>query len=220
MSVTLVNLWSIFLKGGPVMWPLLALSILSITIIIDKWFTLIQLNRIWFNGRGQIFSLVKEFKLKEAIGACENLDMFIARVLKTGVLKYGASRETILTVMEQSLLIETNDLKKRMGILATIVNLAPLLGLLATIVGLTAVFHAVHMRSNALNPLSLGDMSSGIWQALVATSAGLAVGIIAFVGHAFLAEQINHLIMEAKENMQTLSNVLYSLWEGENAGQS
>ena len=217
MSIFLSNLWSIFLKGGPIMWPLLVLSILSITIIIDKWVMVAAINRRWNQSRDKIFSLVRAMKLKEAVNATDEAPLLLGRVLKTGILKYGSSRETILTVMEQALLIEANEVKQRMGILATIVNLAPLLGLLATIIGLTAVFQAVHMRSNALNPLGLGDMASGIWQALVSTSTGLAIGTLAFVGHAFLASRINDMLVDTQEIMFELTNLLASLWEGERA---
>jgi len=217
MSVDLMNLWSIFIKGGLVMWPLLILSILSVTIIIEKWLVLHGVRRTWKLSRDKFFALVEEFKLKEAAIYCDQFSPLMGRPLKSGILKYGSSKESIMTVMEQAIAVEANDIKQRMGLLACIVNLAPVLGLLATTIGLTVVFHAVHMRSNALNPLSLGDMSSGIWQALVATSFGLGVGIIAFVGHAFLAQQINDLFTDTEESMQALANVLHSHWEGEHA---
>ncbi len=217
MSVDLMNLWSIFLKGGPVMWPLLILSILSVTIIIDKCLYLLKLRRSWLRLREQFFELIEESKLKDAAIYCDQMPLLMGRALKAGVLKNGSSKETIMTVMEQAMAVEANEIKKNMSLLSCIVNLAPLLGLLATTVGLTVVFHAVHMRSNALNPLSLGDMASGIWQALIATSAGLGIGSIAFVGHAFLAQQINDLLNSTEESMQALSNKVCSQGVGDHA---
>ncbi len=214
MSVDLMNVWSIFIKGGLVMWPLMILSILSISIIVEKFIVLMHLRNVWFASRDKIFVLVEQAKFKDAADSCDQLPPLMGRTLKSGILKYGSSRESILLVMQQAIAVELNELKKRMSLLACIVNVAPLLGLLATTIGLTVVFHAVHMRSNALNPLSLGDMSSGIWQALVATSTGLGVGIIAFVGHALLAQQMNDLISSLEESMQAMANMLYSHWEG------
>lgn len=214
MTIDLMNLWSIFLKGGPVMWPLLLISIGAMTIIVEKWIILFRLHGIWKAKRDVFFTFVEEDKLTEAADFCDSLPPLMGRTLKSGVLKYGSSREMILLVMDQAIAVEANELKKRMSLLACMVNVAPLLGLLATVIGLTIVFHAVHMRSNALNPLSLGDMSSGIWQALVATSAGLSIGTIAFVGHALLAQQINDLLSSIQESMQALANLLQYRWEG------
>lgn len=219
MSVVLMNLWSIFLKGGPMMWPLLILSILAITLAFEKWMSLRILRKNIKHEVNAIFSQVKEMKLKEAVLSCDQIAPLLGSVLKTGILKYGANQEIIYKVMEQSLYVEKNELKKRMNLLAAIVNLAPLLGMLATLFGLTVVFQAVHMRSNALNPLALGDMASGIWQALVASSMGLAVGIIAFVAHVFLTEQIDDVLLDMEDHMSALANLLHGLWEGENASR-
>lgn len=215
MPVVVLNAWSIFIKGGPMMWPILALSVIVLTVVIEKWMSLAVIRRQWPSKREAIFSFVKASQFKQAADSCDAAKSFYGRVLKAGILKYGASRESILTVMQQALMVEANEIKQRMGLLAVIVNLAPLLGLLATMVGFTVVFQAIHIRSNALNPLPLGDMASGIWQALIASSVGLAVGLMAYVAHAFLASQINDLLIEAEDNMIQLANTLNALWEGE-----
>ena len=67
------------------------------------------------------------------------------------------------------------------------------------------------MRSNALNPLSLGDMSSGIWQALVTTSAGLAVGIITLAIYSFTASRVNDLIVAFEETISEAAELLQAV---------
>jgi biopolymer transport protein ExbB len=71
------------------------------------------------------------------------------------------------------------------------------------------------MRSNALNPLSLGDMSSGIWQALVTTSAGLFVGIISFAIYSFTASRINDVIVSFEQTISETVGVLQAVSESD-----
>jgi len=113
--------------------------------------------------------------------------------------------------MEQAAAFEIHALKQRLHLLAFIPNAAVLLGLLGTTNALCVVFHAAQMRSSALNPLSLGDMSSGIWQALLTTSAGLSVGIITFAIYNFTASRVNDLIVAFDQSISEATELLQAL---------
>ena len=115
--------------------------------------------------------------------------------------------------MEQVAGFEVYALKQRLGLLSFIINAAPLMGLLGTTTALCVVFHAAQMRANALNPLSLGDMSSGIWQAMVVTSAGLAVGIISFAIYSFTVSRINNVIAHFEQTINETAGVLHAVSE-------
>ena len=128
-------------------------------------------------------------------------------------MKFGSSVDSIKASMEQAAGFEIHILKQRLNLLAFIVNAAPLLGLLGTTTALCVVFHAAQMRSNALNPLSLGDMSSGIWQALVTTSAGLSVGIVSFAVYSFTAARVNGVIVSFDQTISEAVGILQSVSE-------
>ena len=128
-------------------------------------------------------------------------------------MKFGSSVDLIKASMEQAAGFEIHVLKQRLNLLAFIVNAAPLLGLLGTTTALCVVFHAAQMRSNALNPLSLGDMSSGIWQALVTTSAGLSVGIISFAIYSFTASRVNDVIVAFEQTISEAVGILQAVSE-------
>jgi biopolymer transport protein ExbB/TolQ len=81
------------------------------------------------------------------------------------------------------------------------------------------VFHAAQMRSNALNPLSLGDMTSGIWQALVTTSAGLSVGIISFAIYSFTASRVNGLVISFGQTISEAVRTFQSVSESDSSSQ-
>ena len=151
--------------------------------------------------------------MKDALGICEENALGLGPICKAGLMKFGSSVDLIKASMEQAAGFETHVLKRRLNLLAFIVNAAPLLGLLGTTTSLCVVFHAAQMRSNALNPLSLGDMSSGIWQALLTTSAGLSVGIVSFAIYSFTASRVNELINSFEQTISEAAGILQAVSE-------
>lgn len=214
MTIIIVNAWGILLKGGAMMWPLFLLSILAVTVGIEKFIFLNSLEQNIKKFKPVFFKAVRENRMKDALGLCEENASGLGNICKAGLMKFGSSPDLIKASMEQASGFEIHVLKQRLNLLSFIVNVAPLLGLLGTTTSLCVVFHAAQMRSNALNPLSLGDMSSGIWQALLTTSAGLSVGIISFAIYSFTANRVNDMVVifektisEAVGDLQAVSEL-------------
>ena len=159
------------------------------------------------------FKAIRDNRMKEALVVCEDNATGVGNICKAGLMKFGSSVELIRFTMEQAAAFEIHALKQRLSLLGFIVNAAPLLGLLGTTTALCVVFHAAQMRSNGLYPLSLGDMSSGIWQALVTTSAGLSVGIVSFAIYSFIASRVNDVIVDIEEIISEAVGVLQSVSE-------
>lgn len=220
MTVSFISAWGILLKGGPMMWPILLLSILAITIGIEKFIFLGATEQSMEKFKPIFFRTVRENRMKDALGICEENPLGLGNVCKAGLMKFGSSIDLVKASMEKAAAFEVHALKQRMDLLAFIVNAAPLLGLVGTTTALCVVFHAAQMRSNALNPLSLGDMSSGIWQAMVTTSAGLAVGIVSFAIYSFTASRINNVMVLFEQTIQDTAMVLQAVSESESVKES
>lgn len=213
MTVSFINAWVILLKGGPMMWPILLLSILAITVGIEKFLFLNALERDIKKFKPVFFKAVRANRMKDALGICEENIFGLGNICKAGLMKFGSSVDLMKASMEEAAGFEIHTLKQRLNLLAFIVNAAPLLGLLGTTTSLCVVFHAAQMRSNALNPLSLGDMSSGIWQALLTTSAGLSVGIVSFAIYSFTAGRVNEVIVSFEQTISEVVGILQSVSE-------
>ena len=220
MTVTFINAWGILLKGGPMMWPIFLLSLLAITVGIEKFLFLSTVDRSIKKIKPVFFKAVRANRMKDALSVCEENPLGLGNICKAGLMKYGSSMDLIKASMEQAAAFEIYALKQRLNLLAFIVNAAPLLGLLGTTTALCVVFHAVQMRSNALNPLSLGDMSSGIWQALVTTSAGLLVGIISFAIYSFTASRVNDVIVIFEQTISESVGLLQAVSQLDHQGES
>jgi biopolymer transport protein ExbB len=213
MTVSFINAWGILLKGGPMMWPLLLFSILAITVGIEKFLFLSALEQDSKKFKPFFFKAVRENRMKDALCICEENIFGLGNICKAGLMKFGSSVDLIKASMIEAAGFEIHALKQRLNLLAFIVNAAPLLGLLGTTTSLCVVFHAAQMRSNALNPLSLGDMSSGIWQALLTTSAGLSVGIVSFTIYSFTASRVNDVIVSFEQTIGEAVGILQSVSE-------
>jgi biopolymer transport protein ExbB len=213
MTVAIINAWGILLKGGAMMWPIFFLSVLAITVGIEKFLFLNTLEHNIKKFRSLFLTAVRANRMKDALVVCEENATGLGNICKAGLMKFGSSIDLIKASMIEAAGFEVHALKQRLNLLAFIVNAAPLLGLLGTTTSLCVVFHAVQMRSNALNPLSLGDMSSGIWQALVTTSAGLSVGIISFAIYSFTVSRVNDVIVSFDQTISEAVGILQAVSE-------
>lgn len=197
-----------FLKGGPLMWPILLCSVFALAIIVDR---IMYLNKIRIDARhflDRIIDKMKRHQIKEALEICERKENPISRILKAGILKYDRGRQQINEAIEDAALYEEPRLGKNMTALATIAHISPLLGLLGTVVGLVRCFQIIQAKSTAFQLVSPGDLAGGIWEALLTTVAGLIVAIPAFVAYNYLVSRINNFILEMEKASTELINFL------------
>jgi biopolymer transport protein ExbB len=217
MTVSFINAWGILLKGGPMMWPIFLLSILAITVGIEKFLFLSALEQDMKKFKPVFLKAVRANRMKDALGLCEENIFGLGNICKAGLMKFGYSVDLMKASMIEAAGFEIHVLKQRLNLLAFIVNAAPLLGLLGTTTSLCVVFHAAQMRSNALNPLSLGDMSSGIWQALLTTSAGLSVGIVSFAIYSFTIGRVNEVIVSFDQTISEAVGILQAVCQSDSS---
>ena len=208
-----MNAWELIKAGGPLMAPILLCSLFALGIVIEK---LLHFSTIQTNGpqlKTKVFDLIKDNKIKEAIQLCDADPSPVAKVMRAGVLKFGAPREEIKESMEDAGLLEIPKLESRLGALATIAHVSPLLGFLGTVTGMMACFHTIQARAASLNPVTAGDLAGGIGEALITTVAGLMVAIPAFVAYNFCVSRINRLTLEMERAATELANFMCHMTE-------
>jgi biopolymer transport protein ExbB len=171
---------NILIKGGPVMVPLLACSIVSLAVVIE---------RILFWRRVQSRTTVEELlhwveqrELAKASELGKNLDLPVARVLTAGLAHRNPSLTKGLEVAAQA---EIPVLKKRLTILDTIITLAPLLGLLGTITGMIGSF-GIMSEAGLRQPHAV---TGGVAEALIATAAGLLIAILTLIPYNYFSNR-------------------------------
>jgi biopolymer transport protein ExbB len=191
----------IFNDGGPVMYPLLAFSLLAVIFIIERFFALrrakINVNEFLAKTRKE---LIVNRSVKAAIKVCEDYRGPVASILKAGLLKYGQPREDVEKTIENAALYEMGRLEKNLVWLASIANVAPLLGFFGTVAGMIKSFDAL-AEAGLSNP---GLVAAGISEALITTAAGLFVAIPAQLAYNFFMSRINKFVRD----IETSSNML------------
>lgn len=188
-------------QGGPVMWILLAFSIVAVAVMIDRWWVLrsakINVNEFLAKLRK---ALIVNKSLRDGIKICEQYKGPLASIMKAGLLKYGQPREDIEKTIETAALHEMARLEKRLVILASVANVAPLLGFFGTVSGMIQSFEAL-AEQGLSNP---GAVAAGISEALVTTAAGLAVAIPVQLAYNYFTNSINSSVRD----IETSTNML------------
>ncbi|MDD5706345.1 MAG: MotA/TolQ/ExbB proton channel family protein [Kiritimatiellae bacterium] len=187
-----------FVRGGPVMWPLLGCSLLALTIVIERAIVLARYNARRRRGVAEIERLLvalQEGRRDEAaaIGDGE-VSGPVGKVLANGLRHSEIGLAESLQSAADPLL---DSLRHGLSILDTVVTLGPLLGILGTVTGIIRSFHLLS-ASGVEDPTAV---TGGIAEALITTAAGLIVAILALVPfNAFLSQ----LRRNARELEQTL----------------
>ena len=211
MVIWKMNLWDIIKAGGPIMVPILLCSILSLAIVIEKFFYFSTFKTNTLKFKQKAFEFLKNNKITEAINFCDADTSPVAKILKAGILKFGATRDEIKEAMEDVSLFEIPKLEKRLSALATIAHISPLLGLLGTVTGICGSFYTIQVKSTSLNPVTPGDLAAGIWEALITTVAGLVVAIPTFVAYNYFVHRVNTIVLEMERAATELVNLLCHL---------
>ncbi|OIO37920.1 MAG: hypothetical protein AUJ71_04205 [Candidatus Omnitrophica bacterium CG1_02_49_16] len=188
-------------KGGPVMWPLLLTSVVSLTVVLDRLLFIISVKLSRHPEKiEEVLFRVEKGQIEEAIEAGEKSLDFVARTLVDG-LKH---RETSFSA---ALLRAANQELKRfnrgLSILDTVITLAPLLGLLATVTGMIHAFGLLGHKELDSPTVITG----GIAEALIGTAFGLAIAIVALIPFNYMnsqMEEARHEIEDASTHLELL----------------
>jgi len=195
------TLWGYFVKGGPIMWPLLAFSIVALAFIIERFIALrrakINVNEFLAKIRK---ALIVNRSVRDAIKICEQYRGPVASIMKAGLLKYGQSKEDIEKTIENAALYEMGRLERGLVVLATTANVAPLLGFLGTVTGMIKSFDAL-AKAGLSNP---GLVAAGISEALITTAAGLMIAIPVQLCYNYFMNRINKFVRD----IETATNML------------
>jgi biopolymer transport protein ExbB len=190
-----------FRQGGIFMYPLLFFSVLAATVAIERFivFSKAKVNVSDFLTKIRKALLVNR-NVKEAIKICEQSKGPVASVMKAGLLRYGHTREDIEKTIENAALYELDRLEKRLGVLATTANVAPMLGFLGTVAGMIKSF-ATLAEQGLTNPAAV---AVGISEALITTATGLIIAIPAQLIYNWYTTKITRFVRD----IETASNML------------
>jgi biopolymer transport protein ExbB/biopolymer transport protein TolQ len=213
-------LGNVGLFGAAVMVCLVALSVFSVAVIVDKHRRFRSATR-----QSQLFKPVfAKFlhggEVQELIDAARlHQTSHVAQVVSAGLLEYEgvrrtggdpvASLELVTSALRDSMSETLIQLKRGLGFLATIGSTAPFIGLFGTVIGIINAFRGIAATGSG----GMGAVSGGIAEALVATALGIFVAIPAVVAFNHFTGQLENFHVEMNRASSQLVNCLFKVPE-------
>ena len=171
------------------MYPLLFISLLGFVLFIERSLFLHKGQIGTQDFLSGIKNLVRKKRLVEALTLCEDTPGPMARIMKSALLNYGKSRETIRSAIQSAAIVEIPTLERRIGTIAALARVAPLLGFLGTII---AALQALYLLES-FNGDS-GVLGRLLAEALITSASGLAISVMAMLAYHFLSGRVRALV--------------------------
>ncbi len=184
--------FKLILRGGFMMIPLLASSLIALTVMIERWKALRQKYVTPLDFTATVLAKVRSGQLAEAAKECEKAKIPVASILKAGLEHFKNPTAEMEIAMKNEGESWVPVLEKRVHVLDTVITIAPLMGLLGTIIGMMGSFKVL-TQSGVDDPYSI---TGGIAEALVATATGLVIALICVIAHNYFNTVIKNFIYE------------------------
>ena len=204
------------LEGGPFMWPLLALLVMAIAVIIERYRSLKLLETDAGSLREEVIELLSEDKVEESLKLCDSARGPVPAILSNGLRKYLVLRrlnydqaqmeQQVVKSMENYGVNIVAALERHLPILATIASVAPMLGFLGTVQGMIVAFGDIEANIGQQNIVQAA--ASGIRVALLTTAFGLIVGIPAYMAFNYFTGLINDFVLQVESSAAELIEVV------------
>jgi biopolymer transport protein ExbB len=186
-----MSYWDLALKGGWIMIPIAILSVLAVYIFVERFFAIRKASMIDANFMNRVKDYIYDGKIDSALSLCQASDMPLARMIEKGIQRIGRPLNDIHAAIENVGRLEVSKLEKGLPALASAAGGAPMLGFLGTVTGMIRAFYNMSMAGNNLD---IQLLSSGIYEAMVTTVAGLIVGIMGYFGYNILVASVEKLV--------------------------
>lgn len=198
-------MFEILKAGGVLIAPIMLCSIVSVAIIVERFWSLRTNKIIPPHLLAQILSWHKKNELTlESIRALR-AGSPLGRMLAAGLLNRHRNRAIMKESIEDVGRYEVHELDRFLNTLGTIASITPLLGLLGSVVGLMEVFNS--MTSQGIgNPQTLG---SGISKIMIATAAGLVVAIPSLTFYRYFQRRVDELAIGMEQEALNLLDVMF-----------
>ncbi|MBP7152004.1 MAG: MotA/TolQ/ExbB proton channel family protein [Paludibacteraceae bacterium] len=195
---TEMNLWTMAKYGGPIMIILAIMFALAVYLFIERLITINQSSKDDPYFMQRIKDYIYEGKIDAAIKLCRDTNTPIARMIEKGITRLGRPMSDVMITIENVGNLEVAKLEKGLSVMASISGGAPMLGFLGTVTGMVTTFYT--MSQKAGGNILLGDLSVGMYQAMVTTVGGLIVGILAYFAYNYLVSRVDSVvkILESK----------------------
>ena len=204
ITETKISLITMIAKGGPIMYPLALLLLISIYILVERLLVLGKASKTNKELLQSIKEMINTGNLSNAISMCKNINTPESTMLEQGISRIGQPITEIRTAMDKSGANEISKLEKNLNVLNIIGRIAPMFGFIGTIIGVITIFYDISLAKT----VEIEVISKGLYQKMVTSAGGLVVGVIAFVCYHWLNSRIDKLANRMEDTQIKFLDIL------------
>jgi biopolymer transport protein ExbB len=194
-------------KGGVVLWVIMALSVIGIAIIVERvlYFRSIRTDEDKLFQR--VKASVEKGHFEEAMSICDNNESPLSALIKVGIEYRSYPESAQKEILKDAAAQEVPRLERNVSTLGTIAHIAPLLGLLGTVTGTMKAFGVLGRFGAVADPSIL---AMGISEALITTVGGIIVAVPAVIFYNLLVTKVNLILLKMENQVTALIMMINS----------
>ena len=194
-----------FKTGGPVMWPLLLCSLISVAIALEKAWSL-RLSKVLDPAIVErITGLLEGGRADRALTVSQQQPGIFTNIVSAGLEQASKGEGAVKEAIEDAGRHEAGRLTAYLNALGTIVGISPLLGLFGTVTGMIKVFQTIAEVGTG----NASQLSDGISQALITTATGLLIAIPSLVAYNFFQGKAERVLTDIERASVRVLRTLY-----------
>lgn len=186
--------FTLFQKGGPVMYLLLLCSLIVVSIAVERFLYYKEMQPDLKDLVVKITPALERGEIASAITICGQAGGVAATVAANGMQGYRQGADCMQSVLEGEASLAAAKLRQNLNHLDTIVTIAPLLGLLGTIIGMIDSFNVMNIKGG--QPMAI---TGGVGEALIATASGLCVATLAMLVYSYFTHRLDRMITDIEQ---------------------
>ena len=199
-------MYEMVVAGGWLMVPILLCSLVSVAIIIERFWSLSRAKILPSGLLRYVWDLYKSNQLTMDLIIELRSDSPLGEVFSAGLVNRAHGRDVMKDAMEEAGSTVAHEMERFLAALGTIAAVSPLLGLLGTVLGMIEVFTEI-MSSGTT---ATDRLAGGISTALITTAAGLTVAIPSMILHRYFERQIDGMVVDMEHQCSRLADAIFS----------
>jgi len=210
--------FGLLIEGGVFMWPILAMALIGLAVIIERWRSLKMLAINNSQLKENVLNELTEDRAEDALKRCEQATGPVAAILANGLRKYiilkklnydpARLEEKVVKSMESYGAHILAALERHLPLLAIVASVAPMIGFLGTVQGMIVAFSDIVEMDKTGGGNIIQAAAEGIQVALLTTCFGLIVGIPAYMAFNYFSSVINNFVLQVEESAAALMEAI------------
>ena len=180
-------------ESGLVAWIIVASGLVALGVFLER---VLHLHRARIKSEDFLAGICNNLKhgnVEEAMAICDETPGPVAIIVRTAITHRGGDKETIRSAVENVGRTEISRMERRLAVLASVAQTAPLFGLLGTVLGMIKALQVMTAQAPLVQS---ADVMIGLKQALVTTAAGLAVAVPCYLAFNFLVGKVEKIVID------------------------